>query len=102
MVEKNNTRLTANEFALVLSNDDLQDNFFLEVSQSVDKIEDKFNSKQDFCWLNIRYVKKVNLFGDALKISTSIFAFAEEIADAMHEVLPRHGIAVIPWSAYSA
>jgi len=95
-------KLTSNAFAFILGNSQLEENLSLQVSEAIDKIESNFNSKQDFCFMKVRYIKDVSMSKSALKVETSIFIFAEDLADAVHEVMPRHGIAVVPWLAYAA
>lgn len=93
--------LTSKEFAIILGNHCYTGTFVHDLSISIPKIEDNYNQKQKFGIIKIRYLKTLGMCNIVMKLETSSFIFAEELADSIQEVLPTHGIAVAPWSIYT-
>ncbi len=93
-------KITSNTFALILGNNDLIDEFVVNVAQAVSRIDDNFNKRHEWSWMKIRFVKTVAESSRVLKIETSCYILCEDLADSIHEILPCHGIAVLNWSDY--
>src|SRR3954469_16148499 len=95
-----NKNFSCNSFAFVLGNSELESKFLIDVSEVTENIENKYNLGQDFNWIQIKWLKSVGITHPVLRVETSVFVDVNELADAVHETLPRHGIAVLSWSEY--
>ncbi len=85
------------KFAFVLGNFDLVATFAFETNVAVCEIDRSFRKKTNQENFKIKSVKTTNPGRSVLKIETNSLVELSDLADVVHEIFPRHGIAVLPW-----
>ncbi len=92
-----NFKHTCNSFGFILGNQEKEAKYITDLAASIVDIEKNYNLKNEPTYLKIKCVKSQEGSKKLLRVETTCFITAESLADAVHEVLPFHGVAVLPW-----
>lgn len=84
------------KFAFILSNFHHSATYNIDLHIAIGEIEKRVRKKGDLSF-RIKAIKTTSPGRSVLSVETSVLTEISFLADAVHEIFPRHGIAVLPW-----